>query len=113
MVLHKPTKKVSTPALLRLNHVNDIPVKPRVSIWKKTLIHPDSRFKIIWDLIVIILSIYNAILIPYEFAYSIDQNLLLEIINRTADVVFILDILINFRTIYRDSYTDEFVESGK
>ena len=82
-------------------------------MWDKVLIHPDSRFKIIWDLIVIILSIYNAILIPYEFAYSIDQNLLLEIINRTADVVFILDILINFRTIYRDSYTDEFVESGK
>lgn len=81
--------------------------------WDKYLIHPDSRFKVCWDLIVIILSVYNSLLIPYEFAYSINTNLALDLVDRAIDVGFIIDILINFRTMYRDSHTDEIIASGK
>ena len=80
---------------------------------EKTLIHPDSRFKIIWDLIVIMLSVYNSVLIPYDFAYSVKHSILLEIFDRIVDVVFVIDIFINFRTIYRDSKTDDEIRSGK
>lgn len=67
----------------------------------------------IWDLTIIILSVYNSILIPYEFAYGIDYIVFLEIIDRVVDSTFIIDIFINFRTMYKDSRTDELVRSGK
>lgn len=76
------------------------------------LIHPNSRFKIVWDLIVIVLSVYNSIIIPYEFAYSLDPSIFIEIIDYLIDSLFIVDIFINFRTIYFDK-TDTEVHDGK
>lgn len=75
--------------------------------------HPDSKFKIAWDLIIILFSVYNSILIPYEFAYSFDTNIIFQVFDRMVDVSFGIDILINFRTIYRDSKTDEEVYNGR
>lgn len=79
----------------------------------KYLIHPDSRFKVTWDLIIIVLSVYNSLLIPYEFAYSINSNIFMDIFDRMIDLAFIFDIFINFRTAYKDSRTDEFILDGK
>jgi hypothetical protein len=98
--------------LLRLNTIKDHK-DSKISKCDKLLIHPDSRFKIIWDLTIIILSVYNSLLIPYEFAYDIDQSIFLEIVDRMIDTIFIIDIFINFRTMYKDSRTDEFVGSWK
>jgi hypothetical protein len=77
------------------------------------LIHPDSKCKIYWDLIIIIFSVYNSILIPYQLAYSVQESISLEVIDRLVDTTFIFDIAINFKTIYRDSYTDEDVRDGR
>lgn len=49
------------------------------------LIYPNSRFKITWDLVIIILSVYNSILIPYDFAYQVKTSIMLEILDRTID----------------------------
>jgi hypothetical protein len=83
------------------------------SILERTVIRPDSTFKMVWDLIIIVLSVYNSILIPYEFAYSLDTNILLDILDRIIDVVFAIDILINFRTAYENSKTGKLVINGK
>lgn len=100
-------------ALVRLGPLTD-PQRPGIKgFCKKLLVHPDSKFKIVWDLIVIVFAVYNAFLIPYEFAYEIDTNIFLEIIDRTIDVIFIIDIFINFRTMYHDSKTDEIVKDSK
>ena len=77
------------------------------------LVHPDSRFKVSWDLIIILFSVYNAILVPYEFAYSMTSSIFLQILDRLIDTAFIVDIFINLRTMYRDSHTDELVMNGK
>ena len=82
--------------------------------WSKmTLIYPDSKFKIIWDLVIIILSVYNSLLIPYQFAYSAGSNLFLDILDRIIDSLFMIDIIINFRTVFKDKKTDELVANGK
>lgn len=81
-------------------------------MWNRFLFHPDSGFKIVWDLIIIVLSVYNAILIPYEFAYSLDENEIWLVFDYIIDSLFMIDILINFRTIYKDKQ-DEDVRDGK
>ena len=77
------------------------------------MIYPNSGFKIAWDLIIIVLSVYNSILIPFEFAYSVESSIWFEIVDRIVDAAFIIDIMISFRSVYRDSRTDELVTDSK
>lgn len=66
-----------------------------------------------WDLIIIVLAIYNAILVPYEFAYTVDTNIFLIIFDRIVDVAFIVDIAINFRTAYINKWTGKIITDGR
>ena len=77
------------------------------------MIYPNSGFKIAWDLVIIVLSVYNSILIPFEFAYSVESSIWFEIVDRIVDAAFIIDIIISFRSVYRDSRTDELVTDSK
>ncbi|OTF80269.1 hypothetical protein BLA29_003541 [Euroglyphus maynei] len=74
-----------------------------------------SPFKAIWDWIILILVIYTAIFTPYSAAFLLNENIAnthdnhhtdsygsnsLMVIDLFVDVMFIIDILINFRTTY-------------
>ena len=53
-----------------------------------------------WVIIPILLSIYNAIMIPYEFSFGkmIKSQLLVQIIDNIIDVLFIVDMALQFLT---------------
>ena len=76
------------------------------------LIHPHSKKKFYWDLIIILLSIINAIYVPMEITFSL-QSSLMETINYAMDAIFIMDIVVNFRTIYLDPRTMDPVTNNK
>jgi hypothetical protein len=70
-------------------------------------IRHDSLTKAIWDWIVLLLVIYTAIEVPYNVAFILPmykkvhlKNNALEIINLHVDIMFIIDVVINFRTTY-------------
>lgn len=66
-------------------------------------IRHDSVTKAIWDWIVLLLVIYTAIEVPYNVSFLLpmyEKAHLLEIINLIVDVMFIIDVAINFRTTY-------------
>lgn len=86
--------------------------KDKTKWWDRFLIHPNSRMKITWDLIVIVLSVYNSLIIPYDFAYTVEESVYFVAIDYIIDSFFILDIFISFRTIYQDK-TDDDVLDGK
>lgn len=90
---------------------------------QKCIIHQSSLFKKTWDFIIFILVTYTAIITPYmtafvftrltarnhmvpELVFSTDPLTLIEYI---VDFVFIIDILINFRTTYFDEDEREYV----
>lgn len=77
------------------------------------IIHPNSRFKISWDLIIIMFSVYNSMLIPYEFAYGRGYSWVIDQIDTLVDICFIIDIIINFRTAYFNSKTGKLVTESK
>lgn len=85
----------------------------RKNVCEMCILDPNSRFKVIWDLIVILFSVYNSILIPYEFAYSLSSNVMLGVLDRMIDIIFAVDIIINFRTAYVNSKTGKLVSDGK
>ncbi|XP_063713812.1 potassium voltage-gated channel subfamily H member 6-like [Symsagittifera roscoffensis] len=89
--------------------------RPRMHRW--TVLHY-SPFKAMWDWIILLLVIYTAIFTPYVAAFVLsDEEYLMKnqkahsygksryddplvIIDLLVDVMFIIDILINFRTTY-------------
>lgn len=62
----------------------------------------NQKMKMWWDLIVIILAIYNAIMIPFEFAFSPEylESTGYQVADYFIDFLFFLDVVINFRTTY-------------
>jgi hypothetical protein len=61
--------------------------------------------------VIILLAVWNAITLPFSFAYPaiIESNRNFAISEHIIDSLFGLDVIINFRTGYRDSQTDELI----
>ncbi|KAL2085358.1 hypothetical protein ACEWY4_018678 [Coilia grayii] len=81
---------------------------PRIHKW--TVLHY-SPFKAVWDWLILLLVIYTAIVTPYSAAFLLndqeDQRIQacgyscpLNVVDLIVDIMFIIDILINFRTTY-------------
>ncbi|KAJ8350709.1 hypothetical protein SKAU_G00258390 [Synaphobranchus kaupii] len=78
---------------------------------KFTILHY-SPFKAVWDWLILLLVIYTAILTPYSAAFLLNDREEqkrhecgyscnpLNIVDLMVDIMFIIDILINFRTTY-------------
>jgi len=85
---------------------------PRAHRW--TILHY-SPFKAVWDWLILLLVIYTAIFTPYSAAFLLhDQDEAqrhrcgyscspLNVVDLMVDIMFIIDILINFRTTYVNS----------
>uniref|UniRef100_A0A8B9EZI7 Ion transport domain-containing protein n=1 Tax=Amazona collaria TaxID=241587 RepID=A0A8B9EZI7_9PSIT len=85
---------------------------PRIHKW--TILHY-SPFKAVWDWLILLLVIYTAIFTPYSAAFLLnDQEEVqrhhcgyscspLNVVDLIVDIMFIIDILINFRTTYVNS----------
>ncbi|XP_042350596.1 potassium voltage-gated channel subfamily H member 7-like [Plectropomus leopardus] len=78
---------------------------------KFTILHY-SPFKAVWDWLILLLVIYTAILTPYSAAFLLNDTeeqkrrecgyscSPLNVVDLIVDIMFIIDILINFRTTY-------------
>ena len=76
--------------------------------------HPDRGFKLWWDMTVILLSIYNAFVIPLQFSKpELLTHPMVNIIDHVIDAIFYSDIILNFKTVYIDPKNEEFVSDLK
>lgn len=77
-------------------------------------IHPKSKLKIRFDLIIILLSVYNAIVAPLEFAFpNLTFFAWLTVFNVCVDLAFLVDVFLTFRTSYYDDRIEEFITDNK
>uniref|UniRef100_A0A1I7ZY90 Ion_trans domain-containing protein n=1 Tax=Steinernema glaseri TaxID=37863 RepID=A0A1I7ZY90_9BILA len=87
-----------------------------------TIVHY-SPFKAVWDWIILLLVIYTAIFTPYVAAFLLRESQdhtrrahfsePLEIIDLIVDIMFIVDIIINFRTTYVNDNDEVVSHPGK
>ncbi|KAK3587810.1 hypothetical protein CHS0354_019676 [Potamilus streckersoni] len=90
-----------------------------------TILHY-SPFKAVWDWIILLLVIYTAIFTPYVAAFLLSEQRKhdkeevesrykdpLTIIDLIVDIMFIIDILINFRTTYVNKNDEVVSHPGK
>lgn len=65
-----------------------------------------GKRRVNWDLFIMVLALYNCINVPYSLAFSDeDDGTALFTINLTVDILFMIDIIINFRTTYINEET--------
>ncbi|KAI6177055.1 Potassium voltage-gated channel subfamily H member 6 [Aphelenchoides bicaudatus] len=87
-----------------------------------TIVHY-SPFKAVWDWIILLLVIYTAIFTPYVAVFLLRENQEiakrtrfsepLEIIDLIVDIMFIVDIIINFRTTFVNENDEVVSDPGK
>ncbi|XP_073797324.1 voltage-gated inwardly rectifying potassium channel KCNH2 isoform X4 [Danio rerio] len=107
---HNVTEKVTQVLSLGADVLPEYKLQaPRIHKW--TVLHY-SPFKAVWDWLILLLVIYTAILTPYSAAFLLDnaedgsmQNCgyscsPLNVVDLIVDIMFIIDIVINFRTTY-------------
>lgn len=91
---------------------------------KFTILHY-SPFKAMWDWLILLLVIYTAIFTPYSAAFLLNDReeqmrrlcgyscSPLNVVDLMVDIMFIIDILINFRTTYVNSNEEVVSHPGK
>jgi len=74
------------------------------NIWKqKRLLPPTSLAKERWEAFMFVLVFYNCIYIPLELSFTtIDKSIAHCAIDYLVDILFVIDMVINFRTTYYD-----------
>jgi hypothetical protein len=79
----------------------EIKIPPLIWRWS-------DKNRLNWDLIIICLALYNCVMIPLDVAFREDLNEY-EILNKietVIDILFILDIGLNFRTTFINPKTN-------
>ena len=72
---------------------------------QKCLIMPDSKFKLVWNILVILLLLYTAIFVPFRIAFIKDDSLGMQIFEAMIDVLFGIDIIVNFMSVVENQKT--------
>jgi hypothetical protein len=69
----------------------------------------NGKYRTSWDFLIIITALYQAITIPIELAFEFDyfKSYYMITIKSMIDLIFIIDILMNFRTTYIDPLNGE------
>uniref|UniRef100_A0A671US30 Potassium voltage-gated channel, subfamily H (eag-related), member 5a n=1 Tax=Sparus aurata TaxID=8175 RepID=A0A671US30_SPAAU len=58
-------------------------------------------FKTTWDWVILILTFYTAIMVPYNVSFKTKQNnLVWLVLDSVVDVIFLIDIVLNFHTTF-------------
>ena len=67
----------------------------------------NGPFRLRWDLLIILFTIYNCISIPYEVAFGagFSDSIVMTIFDHTIDFLFFMDVIFNFRTTYINQKT--------
>jgi CRP-like cAMP-binding protein len=72
-------------------------------LWEtKRVIHPENTKKVLWDIFQGVLIVYSVITVPYRMAFLVPTNVGWDVSNTIIDILFGVDIILNFFTAYFD-----------
>ena len=74
---------------------------------------PDSKFKVFWNIVIIMLLMYTAIFVPYKIAFIENDPQPLVIFEWLVDLIFGIDIIVNFISATEDANSNTLIYSHK
>eukprot|EP00966_Prymnesium_polylepis_P209738 4857884-Prymnesium_polylepis.1 len=83
-------------------HAESNALRARLFEMNRGLIHPNSRQMSYWDVVTMLALVFTAFVTPFEIALIRETKVdALFAINQIVNVVFLIDIVINFFVMYR------------
>lgn len=78
------------------------------------LIRVNDRFRTLWDIIIIVMSLYNCFVLPVDIAFkpSALESEVIDVFNVIIDIIFAIDIFLNFRTTIANDLTGDEITDG-
>ena len=67
------------------------------------LLLPQDRFKVFWTIVIVLLLVYTAIFVPFKIAFVETESNVWKGMDATVDILFGIDIIINFISAYETS----------
>lgn len=92
--------------------INEVEERLNPKIPRK-IIRLSSPFRTRWDVLTMLLALYNGITIPVIVAFRPEDDLGFLIVNLLIDLVFLCDIVLNFFTSYFNGNKDEVFDHRK
>lgn len=71
---------------------------------KAILLHPKGKFRLIWDIIALLLIIYDLFYVPYQLGFDLTDTGFLYYFDMSKDIFFFVDFFTNFFTGYYDKH---------
>jgi hypothetical protein len=68
----------------------------------RMMINPGSVSKSYWNLAMLVLIIFIAIIVPYRIPFEENISNAWLVIDELIDTIFLIDIILNFLTVYED-----------
>ncbi|KAM6917478.1 voltage-gated delayed rectifier potassium channel KCNH5 [Lycodopsis pacificus] len=97
-VSHKPSRLVE---VLQLNSDILPQYKQEAPKTPPHIILHYCTFKTTWDWVILILTFYTAIMVPYNVSFKTRQNnIVWLVLDSVVDVIFLVDIVLNFHTTF-------------
>ena len=89
--------------LAKISKMKNNPIEFRSK--RKWLWRYNGQARMKWDILIMILSVINWFQVPYQVSFdnTVDDFILIEIINYMIDLSFFIDVFVNFRTSYFNS----------
>ncbi len=79
----------------------------------RCMIAPNSKFKTIWNLLMLFLIVFISLTVPYRIPFEDNITNTWLFIDELIDIVFLCDIFINFNTVYEDEQGELVVSRKK
>lgn len=64
---------------------------------------PNSKFKVFWNFVTLILLIYTGTYVPFKVAFVSGTSIITKNAELCIDFFFLMDILVNFISAYYDT----------
>lgn len=112
MVQGKKTKRTAVSLCRSLVHVYADLNACHLQVVNENVFHPNSSWRLIWDITLACMVIYSIIIIPYQIGMQVNPDTISTIIDYSLTVCFGIDILLNFNTAFLDPVTEK-LEYGR
>lgn len=69
------------------------------------LIHPNSKFKLLWAFLIFAIVMQTTVVMPLRIAWPEDlKSPFWTVLDVMSDVIFVIDVIINFLYVQEDAY---------
>lgn len=95
---------------------NVVKISDKIPITECCIIRHDNKWRLRWDLLIILLALFNCISIPLEVSFvrlQFINDTTYFVVGKIIDILFAFDIAVNFRTTYISEKTGTEVVEGK